>query len=120
MSNLDQLLAPTPAPFLITTGIYFFIIAAIGYVAARQTKNMKDFLVMGGKAGAIVSGIAYFATQYSMSTFMGVPAIAYNNGFAGMSITDERKQPNYEGSRLKVDYRKIDGKWLIDEMTPIF
>ncbi len=87
MSNLDQLLAPTPAPFLITTGIYFFIIAAIGYVAARQTKNMKDFLVMGGKAGAIVSGIAYFATQYSMSTFMGVPAIAYNNGFAGMSIT---------------------------------
>ena len=40
--------------------------------------------------------------------------------FVNRVITDERKQPNYEGSRLKVDYRKIDGKWLIDEMTPIF
>lgn len=87
MSSVDQLLSPTPGPFLITITIYFIVIAAIGYVAARQTKNMKDFLVMGGKAGTIVSGIAYFATQYSMSTFMGVPAIAYNNGFAGMSIT---------------------------------
>lgn len=87
MNNVEQLLTPTPGPFLVTIGIYFVIIAAIGYVAARQTKNMKEFLVMGGKAGAIVSGIAYFATQYSMSTFMGVPAIAYNNGFAGMSIT---------------------------------
>ena len=87
MSSVDQLLSPTPGPFLITITIYFVIIAAIGYMAARQTKNMKDFLVMGGTAGTVVSGIAYFATQYSMSTFMGVPAIAYNNGFAGMSIT---------------------------------
>ncbi|WP_434779567.1 sodium:solute symporter family transporter [Neisseria sp. Ec49-e6-T10] len=88
MSNsVDQLLTPTPGPFLVTIAIYFVVIAAIGYVAASKTKNMKDFLVMGGKAGTIVSGIAYFATQYSMSTFMGVPAIAYNNGFAGMSIT---------------------------------
>lgn len=86
-ANVEQFLTPTPGPFIITLLIYFVIIAAIGYVAARQTKNMKDFLVMGGKAGAVVSGIAYFATQYSMSTFMGVPAIAYNNGFAGMSIT---------------------------------
>lgn len=87
MSDIDHLLTPTPGPFLVTLGIYFLIIAAIGYVAARQTRDMKEFLVMGGKAGAIVSGIAYFATQYSMSTFMGVPAIAYGNGFAGMSIT---------------------------------
>ncbi len=88
MSKVDQLLGnPDPWPFIITLAIYFVIITAIGVIAARQTKNMKDFLVMGGKAGAIVSGIAYFATQYSMSTFMGVPAIAYNNGFAGMSIS---------------------------------
>lgn len=87
MSRVDELITPTPVPFLITIFVYFVIIAAIGYVAAKQTKNMKEFLVMGGKAGAIVSGIAYFATQYSMSTFMGVPAIAYREGFAGMSIS---------------------------------
>lgn len=87
MSRVDELITPTPGPFLITIFVYFLILAVIGYVAAKQTKNMKDFLVMGGKAGAIVSGIAYFATQYSMSTFMGVPAIAYREGFAGMSIS---------------------------------
>ena len=87
MSNVDQMITPDPGAFMITMAVYFAILAVIGYMAAKQTKNMKDFLVMGGKAGAIVSGIAYFATQYSMSTFMGVPAIAYNNGFAGMSIS---------------------------------
>lgn len=86
-NNIEELITPTPIPFITTLVIYFIIIAIIGYIAARQTKNMKDFLIMGGKAGTIVSGIAYFATQYSISTFMGVPAIAYNNGFAGMSIT---------------------------------
>mgnify|MGYP001421939805 FL=1 len=87
MNKVDSLITPTPGSFLTIIFIYFVIIAIIGYFAARNTKSMKDFLVMGGKAGAIVSGIAYFATQYSMSTFMGVPAIAYNNGFAGMSIS---------------------------------
>ena len=87
MSNVDQMITPNTGAFVTTMVVYFVIIAVIGYVAAKQTKSMKDFLVMGGKAGAIVSGIAYFATQYSMSTFMGVPAIAYNNGFAGMSIS---------------------------------
>lgn len=87
MSQVDTLITPTPGAFLITIFVYLAIIAAIGYIAARQTKSMKEFLVMGGKAGAIVSGIAYFATQYSMSTFMGVPAIAYREGFAGMSIS---------------------------------
>ncbi len=87
MSRVDELITPTPGAFLITIFIYFLILAVIGYVAAKQTKSMKEFLIMGGKAGAIVSGIAYFATQYSMSTFMGVPAIGYREGFAGMSIS---------------------------------
>ncbi|WP_392565122.1 hypothetical protein RHO15_05740 [Utexia brackfieldae] len=87
MRNIDQLVYPTAIAFIIVIRTYFVIIACIGYIAARQTNNMKDFLAMGEKAGAIVSGIAYFATQYHMSTFMGVPGIAYLNGFAGMSIT---------------------------------
>ncbi|MCX8563108.1 mammalian cell entry protein [Mycolicibacterium mucogenicum] len=39
--------------------------------------------------------------------------------FVNRVVTDERKQPNYEGSRLRVDYRKINGKWLIDEMAKV-
>ena len=88
MSNtVDQLINPMPASFILIMLVYFGILGVIGYIAAKQTKNLKDFLVMGGKAGAIVSGIAYFATQYSVSTFMGVPAIAYREGFAGLSIS---------------------------------
>lgn len=29
------------------------------------------------------------------------------------------RQPVYDGSRLRVDYKKVDGKWLIDYITPI-
>ena len=87
VSQIDDLITPTPWSFIFTMLFYFAILAVIGYVAAKKTKNMKEFLVMGGKAGAIVSGIAYFATQYSMSTFMGAPAVGYREGFAAMSIS---------------------------------
>lgn len=86
-SPVSQLIAPTPVPFFVTLALYFVVIGGIGWYAARNTKNLKDFFVLGGKAGAVVSGIAYFATQYSMSTFMGVPAVAYANGYAGLTIS---------------------------------
>jgi len=40
--------------------------------------------------------------------------------FVNRIINDKSKQPTYEGSRLKVQYRRIGDRWLIDEMTPIF
>jgi len=39
--------------------------------------------------------------------------------YMNRTVTDKSKQPAYDGSRLKVDYRKIDGKWLISYITPI-
>lgn len=84
---IESLINPIPSSFLLIMIVYFLLLAFIGYVAARQTKDLKDFLIMGGNASAIVSGVAYFATQYSVSTFMGVPAIAYKEGFAGLSIS---------------------------------
>ena len=86
-SPVSQLIAPTPVPFFVTLALYFVVMGGIGWYAARDTTSVKDFFVLGGKAGAVVSGIAYFATQYSMSTFMGVPAVAYANGYAGLTIS---------------------------------
>lgn len=40
--------------------------------------------------------------------------------FVNRVITDKAKQPTYEGSRLRVEYQRIGGQWLINEMTPIF
>jgi Mce-associated membrane protein len=39
--------------------------------------------------------------------------------FMNRVLTDKSKQSLYDGSRLKVDYRKVDGKWLIDGIKPI-
>jgi Mce-associated membrane protein len=36
-----------------------------------------------------------------------------------VSEKDHRDQPIYDGARLRVDYKKIDGKWLINYITPI-
>lgn len=39
--------------------------------------------------------------------------------FMNRTVTDKAEQPVYDGSRLKVDYQKVDGKWLISYITPI-
>ena len=39
--------------------------------------------------------------------------------YMNRTLTDKTKQPLYDGSRLRVDYQKIDGNWLIKDITPI-
>ena len=74
-------------PFLVVIISYIGLMAFIGYYATKRTRTFSDYLTMSGKAGAVLSGLAYFATQYSMSTFMGVPGTVYHVGYAGMSVS---------------------------------
>ncbi|BBX34246.1 hypothetical protein MMAG44476_13406 [Mycolicibacterium mageritense DSM 44476 = CIP 104973] len=37
--------------------------------------------------------------------------------FMNRTLTDKSKQPLYDGSRLQVDYQKIDGRWLINAIN---
>jgi Mce-associated membrane protein len=39
--------------------------------------------------------------------------------YLNRTVTDKSRKPVYDGSRLKVDYLKVDGKWLINYITPI-
>ncbi|MDY6996002.1 MAG: mammalian cell entry protein [Actinomycetota bacterium] len=39
--------------------------------------------------------------------------------YMNRTVTDKSRQPVYDGSRLRVDYEKIDGDWLINYITPI-
>lgn len=39
--------------------------------------------------------------------------------FMNRTVTDKSKQPVYDGSRLRVDYQKIDGNWLIKYIQPV-
>ncbi|MGV0852217.1 mammalian cell entry protein [Mycolicibacterium phlei] len=39
--------------------------------------------------------------------------------YLNRTVTDKSKEPIYDGSRLRVDYKKVDGRWLIQYITPI-
>jgi Mce-associated membrane protein len=39
--------------------------------------------------------------------------------FVNRTVTGKSKEKYYEGSRLRVDYRKVDSKWLISNIAPI-
>ncbi|MBI3226748.1 MAG: mammalian cell entry protein [Mycolicibacterium cosmeticum] len=39
--------------------------------------------------------------------------------FMNRTVTDKSKQPVYDGSRLRVDYQKVGGQWLIKYIQPV-
>src|ERR1700757_4290439 len=39
--------------------------------------------------------------------------------YMNRTVTDKTRQPLYDGSRLRVDYQRLGGKWLISYITPI-
>lgn len=78
---------PSPGSFYTVLVLYLGIMAFIGWYAGRKTNNIGDFFVLSGKAGVVVSGIAYFSTQFSMGTFLGTPGTIYGVGYAGMAIS---------------------------------
>lgn len=85
--NGAAVIQPSPIPFYTVLVIYLGIMAFIGWYAGRKTNSIGDFFVLSGKAGVLVSGIAYFSTQFSMGTFLGTPGTIYGVGYAGMAIS---------------------------------
>ena len=67
--------ATMTVPFLCVIILYCLILTGLGWYGSQKNKGLSDYFTMSGKAGAILTGIAYFSTQYSMSTFMGVPRV---------------------------------------------
>ena len=85
--NGAAVIQPAPIPFYTVLVLYLGIMAFIGWYAGRKTNNIGDFFVLSGKAGVVVSRIAYFSTQFSMGTFLGTPGTIYGVGYAGMAIS---------------------------------
>ena len=59
---------------------------------------------------ANVVGVGVLSAQRNSASVM-----VYMN----RTVTDKTRQPLYDGSRLRVDYQRIGGKWLINYITPI-
>jgi sodium/pantothenate symporter len=79
-------MTPLTAVFIPVMVAYLLCLALLTCISYRKTDSLREFFVMGGSAGAFLTGSAYFATQFSMSSLLGVPGTLYNVGFAGHGI----------------------------------
>ncbi|MGH8247396.1 MAG: sodium:solute symporter family transporter, partial [Gammaproteobacteria bacterium] len=86
--KVDPSIAVTPSVgiFVTVQVVYLLGLAVLAAVSYRKTGTLAEFLVMGRSAGAFLTGTAYFATQFSMSSLVGVPGEIYSIGFAGLGI----------------------------------
>jgi Mce-associated membrane protein len=79
-----------------------------------QDRAIKDIIPQARERQVIsqanVVGVGVLSAQRDSASVM-----VYMN----RTVTDKTKTPIYDGSRLRVDYQKIDGKWLIKYITPI-
>ncbi|MDA4106438.1 mammalian cell entry protein [Mycolicibacterium holsaticum] len=79
-----------------------------------QDRAAKDIIPQARErqlvSQANVVGVGVMTAQRTSASVM-----VYMN----RTITDKGKEPIYDGSRLRVDYQKVDGKWLIQYISPI-
>jgi len=78
---------PFPGVFITVVSIYLAGVLYLGWISSKKALNLNEFFVMGGSAGILLGGLGYFATQYSISTFLGVPGTIYNVGWAGLAVS---------------------------------
>ncbi|MEM7575117.1 MAG: sodium/solute symporter [Bacteroidota bacterium] len=63
-------------------GIYFVMVAVIGYLVSRKTKTGDDLFLGGRSFGWAVIGLSLFASNISTSTIIGLSDAAYKSGIA--------------------------------------
>jgi Mce-associated membrane protein len=64
----------------------------------------------GGSARAKVVGTAVLAVSEPKASVLV---------FMNRTVSYPDKEPIYDGSRIKVDFERVDGKWLIGAITPV-
>ncbi|MDB4385432.1 hypothetical protein N9Z12_05220, partial [Opitutaceae bacterium] len=62
-------------------GVYFLLVTAIGLYCFRKVKGSGDFFVAGGKIPWWLGGVSHHVSGYSGVVFVGLAAIAYEDGF---------------------------------------
>jgi sodium/pantothenate symporter len=66
--------------------LLLLITGYLGYLGYKKTKNVSDFSIAGASLGPVILGLAYAATFFSASTFIGYPGWAYQWGFSSLWI----------------------------------
>ena len=60
--------------------LYMFVIAWLGYIGYKQTKNASDYLLGGRKVNPIIMALSYGATFISASAIVGFGGVAATFG----------------------------------------
>lgn len=68
---------------IVATVVYLFIVAYLGYVGYKKTKNASDYLLAGRQIHPLVMALSYGATFISTSAIVGFGG---NAGLFGMSL----------------------------------
>ncbi|HET8790632.1 MAG TPA: hypothetical protein VFM75_05435 [Modicisalibacter sp.] len=66
--------------------IFLILIAVLSYIGSKKTKSIADFSIAGATLGPGVLGLAYAATFFSASTFIGYTGWAYEWGLSSLWI----------------------------------
>lgn len=66
--------------------MFVMVMVVLSYIGYRKTKNVSDFTIAGENLGPIVLGLAYAATFFSATTFIGYPGWAYSSGLSSLWI----------------------------------
>ena len=80
---LPQLTRPTIVAVVI---LYFAIVSAIGFHAARRTHTASDFFAAGRGIGLFALGIASMSATLSGFAFIGGPGLLYTVGLGALHI----------------------------------
>jgi sodium/proline symporter len=71
-------------PTLISIIIYLFGMLIIGYMAAKMTKNLNDFILGGRRLGAGVTALSAGASDMSGWLMLGLPGSIYLSGMGSI------------------------------------
>lgn len=66
--------------------IFVGILVYLSYLGYKHTSDIEDFTIAGSSLGPVVLGLAYAATFFSATTFIGYPGWAYSFGFSTLWI----------------------------------
>ena len=78
-------------------------------------KSVISEIIPAAKKREVVSQVTVVGSGVMNATRESGSVMVYIN----RTLTDKDRQPVYDGSRIRVDYKRIDGTWLIAYITPI-
>lgn len=78
-------------------------------------KGANDKIIPEAKKREVVVQANVVGVGIMAATRTSATVMVYMNRI----VTDKTRQPMYDGSRLKVDFQRVGGKWLISFIKPI-